>query len=781
MKKKLLSLILSGVMIASVTTIPVSAVDVSNFNDVSDNSWYYDSVKFVAERDYMNGTAASVFSPENDMTRAMFVTILSRIEGIRSDNGVTSAFTDVKTGMWYTGAVVWASQNGLVKGYNSSVFGTDDSITRQDIAVMIDRYADFKGYTFVQKSEIDSFKDVSDVSGYAAEAVEMCRVTGLFQGYPDGTLKPKENVSRAEVAALIQRLSTMIEENKDQTAAPVISPNGGTFNSTQIVTLTCPDENAEIYYTTDGSDPTPAGKKYTDPISISETTTLKAIAVSAGKRNSVIVTAVFTKGTSSGGGGTVNPPEPEKFNYRDYTITFDLAKIGGPALNIPAFDGNTNIYHVAYDENGNVDEAKSDDISLIKIMKNFSSEENVRSVLNKIDTLSYTQGGETKYIILAGEIQRVTVQKVKVAEIIDENTKQQIANAVADSSGTDVTVDDVNSVLEALDSGSTENLTEKQSEITKAVADKLDEMMSEDNEEKFIEDVKTQIEDKLGTNADEILGKLGIRDEDILGYAQEYLEKLNSLLSGTGAKERRNALSEEDINTAGGIEIKVNPAEVLIAQYGSEESEYEEAWKAVEKVFGIQRTEELKASESGKNLIAACDPAKFFNIAESADGKKTYKLKDEKEYENLLHHVIDAAEAVRQEFIIEKGKSRDEIEKMIRDAADKIDNSFIAGLLTDSNITKIAELLVAENPTILDLSDDLKESGFSKEKSVTVGKDGDIDAGSLIQRMLEKMGIKGDDLGDAKELIDALEEKLNGTYSVSMTITAEKCEKTAEH
>ena len=118
MNRKLLSLVLCLAMMFSLT-VNVSAASVSDFKDVPSNSWYYNSVKFVAEKDYMNGTSATTFSPSDDMTRAMFVTVLSRMAKVTVDNNAETSFADVKTGQWYTGAVAWANKNGLCLLYTS--------------------------------------------------------------------------------------------------------------------------------------------------------------------------------------------------------------------------------------------------------------------------------------------------------------------------------------------------------------------------------------------------------------------------------------------------------------------------------------------------------------------------------------------------------------------------------------------------------------------------------------------------------------------------------------
>lgn len=122
MKKKIISLILSAAMVATATVVPVSAADVKDFADVAADSWYYDSVDFVAERDYMNGTSATTFSPNDNITRAMFVTVMARVAGAQTDNNAVTEFTDVPSGQWYTGAVQWGVEKGLVQGHGRRNF-----------------------------------------------------------------------------------------------------------------------------------------------------------------------------------------------------------------------------------------------------------------------------------------------------------------------------------------------------------------------------------------------------------------------------------------------------------------------------------------------------------------------------------------------------------------------------------------------------------------------------------------------------------------------------------
>ena len=110
------------------------------FTDVKTGDWYYDAVKYASQNGLFNGTTATTFGPNTDMTRAMLVTVLYRLEGKPTVTG-TNTFTDVKSGEWYTDAVLWANANNIVGGYGNGLFGTNDSVTREQMALLLHRYA----------------------------------------------------------------------------------------------------------------------------------------------------------------------------------------------------------------------------------------------------------------------------------------------------------------------------------------------------------------------------------------------------------------------------------------------------------------------------------------------------------------------------------------------------------------------------------------------------------------------------------------------------------------
>lgn len=211
MKRKAIAMAMAMMMIASAASV-CSAASVTDFKDVPSTSWYYASVKGAVDDGYMNGVTKDTFAPSNNLTRAMFATILARYDKATVDNTAKSAFTDVLSDQWYTGSVVWGSKNGIINGYSATKFGTNDFIKREDLALMVYRYVNFKKYTLKEKTPV-TFKDADQISAYAKEALEYCRVHGLFIGDQNGYLHPQKLVTRAEAAAVMERIDLVIKES----------------------------------------------------------------------------------------------------------------------------------------------------------------------------------------------------------------------------------------------------------------------------------------------------------------------------------------------------------------------------------------------------------------------------------------------------------------------------------------------------------------------------------------------------------------------------------------
>lgn len=176
------------------------------FTDVEASAWYGDSVKFVTAREIFNGVGSGAFAPSATMNRAMAAQILYNLDGsARAGDG--TRFSDVTAGDWFNGAVGWASGLGVINGYNGA-YAPLDAVTRQDLVTILYRYAKQAAYDVSAGSSVDltRYADGADVAGYAAEAMRWAIAVGLLKGYEDNTLRPTATATRAEVAALMQRM-----------------------------------------------------------------------------------------------------------------------------------------------------------------------------------------------------------------------------------------------------------------------------------------------------------------------------------------------------------------------------------------------------------------------------------------------------------------------------------------------------------------------------------------------------------------------------------------------
>ena len=178
--------------------------DVNPFTDISEKDWFYGDVMFVYENGLMLGTSKTLFSPHGTATRGMMATILWRMEGSPAPKGKNS-FTDVEAGKWYADAITWAAENGIFAGYGKDKFGPDDPITREQLAAIFYRYADYKGYDLTVKGNPDTFKDADKITDYAKTAMQWAVGSGLVKGKSGNLLDPQGTATRAEIAAMLHR------------------------------------------------------------------------------------------------------------------------------------------------------------------------------------------------------------------------------------------------------------------------------------------------------------------------------------------------------------------------------------------------------------------------------------------------------------------------------------------------------------------------------------------------------------------------------------------------
>ena len=181
------------------------------FTDVSETDWFHDAVQYVYENGLMDGVENNLFAPNNPTTRAQLVTILYRLEGEPAVTG-ESGFTDVEADTWYTNAVAWAAANGIVNGVSEAQFAPGNNITREQLATILYRYAQAKGYDVSAFADLSGFPDAGDIQSYATQALSWAVAEGLLQGFEDDTLRPQGNATRAQIATILMRFCQTVAE-----------------------------------------------------------------------------------------------------------------------------------------------------------------------------------------------------------------------------------------------------------------------------------------------------------------------------------------------------------------------------------------------------------------------------------------------------------------------------------------------------------------------------------------------------------------------------------------
>lgn len=179
------------------------------FTDVKADAWYAEEVAYVYSYKLMMGTSDTVFAPDANLTRAQMATILYRIEGSPK---VTTAnpFNDVEAGSWYTDAVIWAAEKGVVKGVGDGAFEPTTNISREQMACMMYRYAQYKGADMTASKNLTAFSDAAKVSSWAEKEMKWAVAEGLINGMGDGTLTPQGTATRAQAATVLMRFNENI-------------------------------------------------------------------------------------------------------------------------------------------------------------------------------------------------------------------------------------------------------------------------------------------------------------------------------------------------------------------------------------------------------------------------------------------------------------------------------------------------------------------------------------------------------------------------------------------
>ena len=194
----------NGQVTITATFVETEAPVGEPFLDVNEGDWFYDAVAYAYENGLMDGVGGNRFAPNSATTRAQLVTILYRMEGQPAVSG-DLPFTDVEAGTWYTNAVGWAAQNGIVNGVGDDTFAPGNDLTREQLVTILYRYAETKGYDVSASADLAGYPDGEEIQAYAREAMAWAVAENIIQGMEDDTLKPAGNASRAQIATILMR------------------------------------------------------------------------------------------------------------------------------------------------------------------------------------------------------------------------------------------------------------------------------------------------------------------------------------------------------------------------------------------------------------------------------------------------------------------------------------------------------------------------------------------------------------------------------------------------
>lgn len=232
--KRALSLLL--VFLTVCTCLPVYAFtndDVSiegrlPFEDVEPNQWYTDGIIWCYLNEYMAGVSDTVFGRKDNVTRAMFATILVKIDGADVSGYKEMSFADVKPGQWYSNAIEWAYQNDYAAGLGEGIFGYKLNVSREQIALFFYSYSSINGIGVTAEADLSKFTDLNQVHFWALDAVEWAVAEGLIGGTSETTLAPRTSSTRAEIALIVKKYIEYVSNDSDNingTTEPILSDN----------------------------------------------------------------------------------------------------------------------------------------------------------------------------------------------------------------------------------------------------------------------------------------------------------------------------------------------------------------------------------------------------------------------------------------------------------------------------------------------------------------------------------------------------------------------------
>ena len=244
--KKTLSVILMIVMTFATIAAALPSYAASGFSDVEDGRWSAGSIEYAVKKSYMNGVGGGLFDPEGSLTRAMVATVLWRREGSPAP-AAPSGFSDVPSGEWYTDAVAWAKETGVVKGLTETTFGPDEYITREQLSTMLFRFSSGAPVSVPERADLTPFADDENVSDWADEPLEWAVEAGLINGTDGNRLDPAGSATREQFAAIIERYDAKFRLAYNR---PVVKSS---YTEPEYPLVT----DADFFVSTDGDDSNP--------------------------------------------------------------------------------------------------------------------------------------------------------------------------------------------------------------------------------------------------------------------------------------------------------------------------------------------------------------------------------------------------------------------------------------------------------------------------------------------------------------------------------------------
>ena len=259
--KRLWALFLAIIMVLTTVITGCAVGETSLFDDVPDNAWYTEAVKYCQENGLMRSTSAVSFEPNGVMTRAMLAAVLYRRAGEPAVAG-TDNFTDTMDDVWYSDAILWATQNGIISGYGNGLFGTDDPVTREQLVAILWRLA---GSPSVNHSV--TFTDQGSISAYAVAAVAWAKENNVINGKSRNHFDPHGNATRAEVAVVLMNRAAAAESSPAPTKAHILVAYFSATNNTESIAnhiKTTLGDSADLYEIVPETPYSSADLNYTD-------------------------------------------------------------------------------------------------------------------------------------------------------------------------------------------------------------------------------------------------------------------------------------------------------------------------------------------------------------------------------------------------------------------------------------------------------------------------------------------------------------------------------------